>query len=106
VRHSGSGVVGLTVSSGGGFSLSLDAAAGGVRVRERSAGGGEAAWQGLESPPGESATLAEAVRQAMLRDPTYRPALDAARHLTEGVGVQRHPARDSASTSVGRVSVP
>jgi glucose-6-phosphate dehydrogenase assembly protein OpcA len=106
VRHGGSGVVGLTVSSGGGFSLSLDEAAGGVRVRERSAGGGEAAWQGLESPPGESATLAEAVRQAMLRDPTYRPALDAARHLTEGVGVQRHPARDSASTSVGRVSVP
>jgi hypothetical protein len=80
---SGSGVGGLTVSSDGGFSLSLDEAAGGVRVRELSSGGGEAAWQALESPPGERGTLAEAVRQAMLRDPTYRPALDAARALCE-----------------------
>ena len=109
MRHSGSGVAGLTVSSGGGFSLSQDEAAGGVRVRERSAGGGEAAWQGLQSVPGESETLADAVRQAMLRDPTYRPALDAARHLSEsGVEPQAltQPARGSASTSVGRVSVP
>jgi hypothetical protein len=104
------GVVGLTVSSGGGFSLSLDEAAGGVRVRERSAGGGEAAWQGLESPPGVSGTLAEAVRQAMLRDPTYRPALDAARRLSESVGVEpqalNQAARGCASTSFGRVSLP
>jgi glucose-6-phosphate dehydrogenase assembly protein OpcA len=110
VRQSGSGVVGLTVSSDGGFSLSLDKTAGGVRVRERSAGGGEATWQALESPPGERGTLAEAVRQAMLRDPTYRPALDAARHLASGVGIASHalnqPARGFASTSVGRVSVP
>jgi glucose-6-phosphate dehydrogenase assembly protein OpcA len=110
VMKSGSGVVGLTVSSDGGFSLSLDEAAGGVRVRERSAGGGEAAWQALESPPGERGTLAEAVRQAMLRDPTYRPALDAARHLSERVGVEHQasnqPARGRASTSFGRVSVP
>jgi hypothetical protein len=81
VGESGSGVVGVTVASDWGFSLSLDEAAGGVRVRERSPGGREAAWQALESPPGERGTLAEAVRQAMLRDPTYRPALDAARQL-------------------------
>jgi Glucose-6-phosphate dehydrogenase subunit len=108
VRQTGSGVAGLTVSSDGGFSL--DEAAGGVRVRERSAGGGEAAWQALESPPGERGTLAEAVRQAMLRDHTYRPALDAARHLSERAGVERQAlnqsARGCASTSVGRVSVP
>ena len=108
VRQSGSGVAGLTVSSDGGFSLSLDEAAGGVRVREHSAGGGEAAWQALESPPGERGTLAEAVRQAMLRDPTYRPALDTARHLSESVGVEPQalsPTRGCASTSFGRVSV-
>jgi glucose-6-phosphate dehydrogenase assembly protein OpcA len=110
VRQSGPGVVGLTVSSDGGFSLSLDKAAGGVRVRERSAAGEEAAWQALESPPGERGTLAEAVRQAMLRDPTYRPALDAARQLSESVGVEpqalNQPAGGRASTSFARVSVP
>jgi glucose-6-phosphate dehydrogenase assembly protein OpcA len=108
VSQSGSGVVGLTASSDGGFSLSLDEAAGGVRVRERSPGGGEAAWQALESPPGERGTLAEAVRQAMLRDPTYRPALDAALHLSESVGVEpralNQPAR--VASGFGRVSVP
>ncbi len=66
--------------------------------------------EGLESPPGESGTLAEAVRQAMLRDPTYRPALGAARHLSENVGVEpqalNQPVRGCASTSVGRVSLP
>lgn len=87
-RQRGSGVVGLTVSIDGGFSLSLDEAAGGVRVRERSAGSAEACWKALESPQGERGTLAEAVRQAMLRDPTYRPALDAARHLSERVAVE------------------
>jgi glucose-6-phosphate dehydrogenase assembly protein OpcA len=81
VGESGSGVVGVTVTSDGGFSLSLDEAAGGVRVRERSPGCGEAAWQALESLPEERGTLGEAVRQAMLRDPTYRPALEAARQL-------------------------
>jgi glucose-6-phosphate dehydrogenase assembly protein OpcA len=105
VRQSGSGIFGLTVSSRG-FSLSLDEAAGGVRVRERSTGGGEAAWQALESPPGERGTLAEAVRQAMLRDPTYRPALDAARHLSESMRVEPQaldqPARGCASTSFAR----
>ena len=110
MRQTGSGVAGLTVSSAGGFSLSLDEAAGGVRVRERSAGGGEAAWQALESLPGERGTLAEAVRQAMLRDPTYRPALDAARHLSESLGAERQalnpPARGWASTRSGRLSVP
>ena len=54
--------------------------------------------------------VAEAVRQAMLRDPTYRPALDAARHLSESAGFQpqalNQPARGCASTSFGRVSVP
>lgn len=83
VRQGGSGVVGLTVASDGGVSVSLDEAPGGVRVRERSPGGGEAAWQALESAPGERGTLGEAVRQAMLRDRTYRPALDAARELCE-----------------------
>ena len=82
VRRSGSGVAGVTASSDG-FSLSLDEAAAGVRVRERWRAGEGAVWQALESPPGERGTLGEAVRQAMLRDPTYRPSLDAARQLCE-----------------------
>jgi glucose-6-phosphate dehydrogenase assembly protein OpcA len=88
VRQIGSGVAGVTASSDAGFSLSLDEAAGGVHVHERSPGGAEAVWQALEAPRGERGTLGEAVRQAMLRDPTYRPALDAARRLCESVNVE------------------
>lgn len=46
----------------------------------------------------------------MLRDPTYRPALDAARHLSASVGVKPRALNQSshgcASTSFARVRVP
>lgn len=98
VSQSGSGVAGVTVSSDAGFSLSLDEAPGGVRVRERSPGNADVAWHALEAPPGETGTLGEAVRQAMLRDPIYRPALEAARQLC-GVGTEHRPASPAVGPS-------
>lgn len=74
------GLAGVSVSTGPDFSLSLDRAPGGLCARQRS-NGKELAWQVLGASRGEGGILGEGVRQALLRDPTYGPALDAARRL-------------------------
>jgi glucose-6-phosphate dehydrogenase assembly protein OpcA len=73
------GLAGVTVSCASGFSLSLDRAQGGLCARERSVDGTEKVWQILGASRGEGGILGEGVRQALLRDPTYGPALEAAR---------------------------
>jgi glucose-6-phosphate dehydrogenase assembly protein OpcA len=75
------GLVGVTASSTTEFSLSLDRARGGLLAREHSPRG-DHDWQVLGSSRGEGGILGEGVRQALLRDPTYGPALAAARKLT------------------------
>lgn len=75
------GIAGVTVSSGAWLSLSLDRAPGGLISRERRGGGPEERWQVLGASRGEGGILGEGVRQALLRDPTYAPALAAARSL-------------------------
>lgn len=75
------GLRGVTVSCTHGFSLSLDRASGGLCARQRSPDGGERVWQVLGASRGEGGILGEGVRQALLRDPTYGPALAAAREL-------------------------
>ena len=72
------GLAGVTVACPSGFSLSLDRAPGGLRARERQPEGDEREWQVLGASRGEGGILGEGVRQALLRDPTYGPALDAA----------------------------
>jgi glucose-6-phosphate dehydrogenase assembly protein OpcA len=73
------GLGGVTVSCGGGFSLSLDRGRGGLCARQHSPDGEEKVWQVLGASRGEGGILGEGVRQALLRDPTYGPALEAAR---------------------------
>jgi glucose-6-phosphate dehydrogenase assembly protein OpcA len=73
------GLAGVTVSCAHGFSLALDRARGGLCARERSPDGRERVWQILGASRGEGGILGEGVRQALLRDPTYGPALEAAR---------------------------
>jgi glucose-6-phosphate dehydrogenase assembly protein OpcA len=75
------GLGGVTASFGSDFSLSLDRARGGLIARERTSGD-EREWQVLGSSRGEGGILGEGVRQALLRDPTYGPALAAARKLS------------------------
>jgi glucose-6-phosphate dehydrogenase assembly protein OpcA len=72
------GLAGVTVSCPSGFSLSLDRAPGGLKARERTSQGDERTWQVLGASRGEGGILGEGVRQALLRDPTYGPALKAA----------------------------
>jgi glucose-6-phosphate dehydrogenase assembly protein OpcA len=75
------GLVGVTVASAQGDSLSLQRGAGGLDATERRADGTEREWKILGASRGEGGILGEGVRQALLRDPTYLPALDAAREL-------------------------
>jgi glucose-6-phosphate dehydrogenase assembly protein OpcA len=81
VAQDAPGLGGVTVACERGFSLSLDRERGGLRAREVSAAGEERNWQVLGASRGEGGILGEGVRQALLRDPTYGPALGAALEL-------------------------
>ena len=80
------GLGGVTVSCGDGFSLSLDRGQGGLSIREQLPDGASMTWKILGASRGEGGILGEGVRQALLRDPTYGPALDAARGLCPAAG--------------------
>ena len=73
------GLAGVTITCADAFSLSLDRARGGLCARESVPGDSERIWQVLGASRGEGGILGEGVRQALLRDPTYGPALAAAR---------------------------
>jgi glucose-6-phosphate dehydrogenase assembly protein OpcA len=75
------GLAGLTVGCHTGLSLSLDRGRGGLIGRERVHGAGEREWRVLGAARGEGGILGEGVRQALLRDDTYAPALAAARRF-------------------------
>jgi glucose-6-phosphate dehydrogenase assembly protein OpcA len=72
------GLAGLTVETASGMSLSLDRGSGGLTAVRRDHGGREWRWTVLGASRGEAGILGEGIRQALLRDPTYRPALAAA----------------------------
>ena len=75
------GLAGVTVSCVGGTSLSLQRGHGGLDAAERAPDGSLREWKILGASRGEGGILGEGVRQALLREPTYGPALDAAREL-------------------------
>ena len=82
VEQSIRGLAGVTVTGSSGFSLSLDRAAGGLVAREQSAGSKPRQWQLFGASRGEAGILGEGVRQALIRDPVYGPALQAARSFS------------------------
>ncbi len=71
------GLAGVTIEAGG-ESLSLDRGPGGLAAKQRTTAGRESSWVVLGASRGESGILGEGIRQALLRDPTYAPALEAA----------------------------
>jgi glucose-6-phosphate dehydrogenase assembly protein OpcA len=75
------GLAGVTIEMASGRSVSLDRGPGGLKSVRRSPDGTEQVWTVLGASRGEAGILGEGVRQALLRDPTYRPALSAARAL-------------------------
>jgi len=80
------GLAGVTVEWGDGYKLSLDRASGGLRAQECYPDRGAQSWLVLGASRGEGGILGEGVRQAHLRDPTYGPALHAARELWRDAG--------------------
>ncbi len=79
------GLAGVTVEWEDGHTLALDRAQGGLSAQEHTADG-EDQWLVLGASRGEGGILGEGVRQAHLRDPTYAPALEAARALCVSSG--------------------
>jgi glucose-6-phosphate dehydrogenase assembly protein OpcA len=75
------GLAGVTIHMASGEAVSLDRGPGGLRAARRARDGGEQSWTVLGASRGEPGILGEGVRQALLRDPTYKPALQAGRML-------------------------
>jgi glucose-6-phosphate dehydrogenase assembly protein OpcA len=75
------GLAGVTIELASGEAVSLDRAPGGLRAMRRERDGTERAWMVMGASRGEGGILGEGVRQALLRDPTYRPALKSAEAL-------------------------
>jgi glucose-6-phosphate dehydrogenase assembly protein OpcA len=75
------GLAGVTVCCSRGTSLSLQRGVGGLDAQERNLEGETREWKILGASRGEGGILGEGVRQALLRDPTYGPALAAAKDL-------------------------
>jgi glucose-6-phosphate dehydrogenase assembly protein OpcA len=75
------GLAGIELHSASGSSLSLERGTGGLLARRRERDGGERTWTVLGASRGEPGILGEGLRQALVRDPTYIEALDAARSL-------------------------
>ncbi len=75
------GLAGVTIETASGESVSLDRAPGGLLAVRRARDGSEQKWTVLGASRGEGGILGEGVRQALLRDPTYRPALACAQVL-------------------------
>ena len=78
VEMSSPGLAGVTIELASGAAVSLDRAPGGLRAMRRERNGAERAWMVMGASRGEGGILGEGVRQALLRDPTYRPALKSA----------------------------
>ncbi len=75
------GLAGLTVESRDGLAISLDRGPGGLAATRRTPDGRRSSWTVLGASRGEAGILGEGIRQALLRDPSYRPALSAAQQM-------------------------
>jgi glucose-6-phosphate dehydrogenase assembly protein OpcA len=73
------GLSGVQIETASGTMLTLDRGPGGLQAKRVTRDGKESSWVVLGASRGESGILGEGIRQALLRDPTYRPALDCAR---------------------------
>lgn len=76
------GLQSVAISTSSGRRLGLRRGEGGLRARSRDEHGREREWTILGASRGEGGILGEGIRQALLRDPTYGPALQAAETMT------------------------
>lgn len=76
------GIESLAVCTASGRRVGLKRGTGGLRARSRDEHGREREWTIVGASRGESGILGEGIRQSLLRDPTYGPALAAAEAMT------------------------
>jgi glucose-6-phosphate dehydrogenase assembly protein OpcA len=69
------GLTGVQIETASGTTLALDRGPGGLQAKRTTRDGRESSWVVLGASRGESGILGEGIRQALLRDPTYVPAL-------------------------------
>jgi glucose-6-phosphate dehydrogenase assembly protein OpcA len=81
VDQNSPGLGGVTIETASGEAVSLDRSPGGLKAVRRSRDGAQQTWTVLGASRGEGGILGEGVRQALLRDPTYGPALACARAM-------------------------
>ena len=70
------GLAGIEIGTSSGMSISLDRGPGGLVASRRDRKGHDQTWTVLGASRGEGGILGEGIRQALLRDPAYRRALD------------------------------
>jgi glucose-6-phosphate dehydrogenase assembly protein OpcA len=70
------GLAGVEIGTSSGMAIALDRGPGGLLARRRDRKGHEQSWTLLGASRGEGGILGEGIRQALLRDPAYRHALD------------------------------
>ncbi len=75
------GLAGLTLQTAAGRSLTLNRGPGGLAAHETTPRGGTHDWTILGASRGEGGILGEGIRQSLLRDPTYTPAVRAAQAM-------------------------
>ena len=75
------GLAGIELRTASGTTLALERGTGGLSARRTERDGTEHSWTILGASRGEPGILGEGLRQALVRDPTYSEALDAARQL-------------------------
>jgi hypothetical protein len=78
------GLAGVALETAAGMKLSLFRGSGGLQATRKVQGGKEQTWTVLGASRGEAGILGEGIRQALLRDPTYGPALTAACEMLAG----------------------
>jgi glucose-6-phosphate dehydrogenase assembly protein OpcA len=69
------GLAGVAIETASGMKLGLFRGSGGLTASRKLPGGEETSWRVLGASRGEGGILGEGIRQALLRDPTYGPAL-------------------------------
>jgi hypothetical protein len=75
------GLAGVVLETASGRRLQLDRGPGGLHAHYSNKKGDEREWTVLGASRGEGGILGEGIRQALLRDPTYAPALRVAAGL-------------------------
>jgi glucose-6-phosphate dehydrogenase assembly protein OpcA len=75
------GLAGIEIGTASGMKLALDRSPGGLAARRIDRKGKESSWTVLGASRGEAGILGEGIRQALLRDPAYRRALERAQTM-------------------------